>query len=100
MIAFPVAANLMLKLGAGLLEAQRVFRAARLEAGDGARCVRVRRNRLCPPAPPGAAQHCSGVRGTAIRRGRHCRPPSAGEAISAARWLGIACISFGLTASV
>ena len=37
----------------------------------------------------------SAVWGSAVCRGRHCRQPSAGRA-DLTRWLGIACISFGI----
>jgi hypothetical protein len=55
MIAFTAAANLMLKLGAGVPEAPGFLRASRLEVGGRARAVRLRRHRLRLLAAPSAA---------------------------------------------
>jgi hypothetical protein len=78
MITLTVTANLMLKLGAGVPEAQRIFGLIGWKIGGWARLVRVWRGRLQLPATPTAAQHRPSVCGSAVCRGRHFRQSRAG----------------------
>ena len=94
-IGCTVAANPILKLGAGVSDAERVLLVSAGSRAE-ARSVRVWRYRLCLPAAPGAAQYCSGVRGSAVCRSRSAASMVRGELISPARWLGIARIVFGI----
>ena len=95
-VAFTITANLILKLGAGASEAERVFRAARLEVGGGARSIRLRRNCLRLPAAPSAAQHRPSVHVGAVVGVIVAASLVLGEPISVALSLEIACISLGI----
>ena len=79
----------MLKLGAGVGEAQRVlFGILGWKSMAGLAlfgCGGVVYAFLPPQVPLNT-----------VRRGGHRRQPGAGRAISPARWLGIACISLGI----
>jgi drug/metabolite transporter (DMT)-like permease len=97
MIAFTVAANLMLKLGAGVPEPQRVFfgligwkSAAGLAlfgCGGIVYALLLRRVPLNIAVSFTAAQFVGVILAASL---------VLGEPISPARWLGIACICFGI----
>jgi drug/metabolite transporter (DMT)-like permease len=97
MIAFTVAANLMLKLGAGVPEAQRVlFGLIGWKSGAGlflfgcggiVYAILLRRVPLNVAVSFTAAQFVGVILAASL---------VLGEPISPARWLGIACICFGI----
>lgn len=97
MIAFTVAANLMLKLGAGVAEAQRVLFGilgwksmvglALFGCGGVVYAFLLRQVPLNVAVSFTAAQFIGVVVAASL---------VLGEPISPARWLGVACISFGI----
>ncbi len=81
MIAFTVAANLMLKLGAGVTEAQRIlFGILGWRSMAGLALFGCGGGRLRLPAAPGAAQPRRVVYRSTVGRGHHRRQPGAGRA--------------------
>lgn len=97
MIAFTVAANLMLKLGAGVPEAQRVFfgllgwKSAAGLALFG--CGGIVYAFLLRQVPLNVAQSFTAAQFVGVIIAASL---VLGEPISPARWLGIACICFGI----
>jgi drug/metabolite transporter (DMT)-like permease len=96
MIAFTVAANLMLKLGAGVPEAQRIFGVLGWKSVAGLAsfgCGGTVYAFLLRPVPLNIAQVFEAAQFVrVVIAGRQVL----GEAISPTRWLGIACNSFGI----
>ena len=96
MVAFTVAANLMLKLGAGAPEAERIFGLLGWKSVAGLAlfgCGGILYAFLLRRVPLNVAQVFTSAQfiGVVVAASLVL-----GEPISAARWLGIACISFGI----